>query len=115
MAAADAAAAAAAAALGLGEESEEESIDADDPPMDEEAIKELRFENRSSLIRVFDYTELSAEVIQDKLGLNEPVDLIITWDSDSALESAVTTSFKEPETMLSTMKFRSFDSRCRRT
>jgi hypothetical protein len=87
-AAAAAASAAAAAALGLGEESEEELIDAHDPPMDEEAIKELRFEFRSSLERVFDYTELSAEVIQDKLGLNEPVDLILTWDSDSALESA---------------------------
>jgi hypothetical protein len=36
-----AAAAAAAAALGLGEELEEESIDADDPPIDEEAIKGL--------------------------------------------------------------------------
>jgi hypothetical protein len=88
-AAADAAAAAAAAAaLGLGEESEEESIDADDPPMDEEAIEELRFEFRSSLECVFDYTELSAEVIQDKLSLNELVDLILTWDSDSTLESA---------------------------
>jgi hypothetical protein len=42
-----AAAADAAAALGLGEESEEESIDADDPLVDEEAIKELRFEFRS--------------------------------------------------------------------
>jgi hypothetical protein len=56
--------------------------------MDEEAIEELRFEFRSSLERVFHYTELSAEVIQDKLGLNEPVDLILTWDSDSALELA---------------------------
>jgi hypothetical protein len=27
-------------------------------------------------------------VIQDKLGLNKPVDLIQTWDSDGALESA---------------------------
>jgi hypothetical protein len=88
MAAAADAAADAAAALGLGEESEEESIDADDPPMDEEAIEELRFKFQSSLERVFDYTELSAEVIQDKLGLNEPVDLILTWDSDRALKSA---------------------------
>jgi hypothetical protein len=27
-------------------------------------------------------------VVQDKLGLNEPVDLLHTWDSDGALESA---------------------------
>jgi hypothetical protein len=74
--AAAAAAAAAAAVLSLGEGDEEELIDADDPPIDEEAIEELCFEFRSSLKRVFDYTELSAEVIQDKLGLHEPVDLI---------------------------------------
>jgi hypothetical protein len=88
MAAAAEDAAAAAAALGLGEESEEESIDADDPPLDEEAIAELKTEFRNSLVRVFGYTEVSAEVIQGKLGLNEPVDLIQTWDSDNALELA---------------------------
>jgi hypothetical protein len=71
MAAAADAAAAAAAALGLGDDSEEESVDTNDPPIDEEAIEELRFEFRSSLECVFDYTELLAEVIQDKLGLNE--------------------------------------------
>jgi hypothetical protein len=84
----NAAAAAAAAALGIGEESEEESMDADDPPLDGEAIAELRTEFQNSLARVFGYTEVSAGVIQDKLGLNEPVNLILTWDSDSALESA---------------------------
>jgi hypothetical protein len=88
MAAAADDAAAIAAALGLGEESEEESIDEEDPPLNEEAIAELRTEFRNSLVRVFGYTEVSAAVIQDKLGLNEPVNLIITWDSDSALESA---------------------------
>jgi hypothetical protein len=81
---ADDAAAAAAAVLGLSEESEEELIDADDLPLDEEAIAEFR----NSLVRVFGYMEVSAGVIQDKLGLNEPVNLILTWDSDSALESA---------------------------
>jgi hypothetical protein len=80
--------AAIAAALGLGEESEEESIDEEDPPLDEEAIAELRTAFRNSLVRVFGYTEVSATVIQDKLGLNEPVNLVLTWDSDSALESA---------------------------
>jgi hypothetical protein len=84
----DAAAAAAAAALGLGEESEEGSIDEEDPPLDEEAIAELRTAFRNSLVRVFGYTEVSAVVIQDKLGLNEPVNLILIWDSDSTLESA---------------------------
>jgi hypothetical protein len=39
-------------------------------------------------VRVFGYTELSATVHRDKLDLNEPVDLIQTWGSDSALESA---------------------------
>jgi hypothetical protein len=94
-----AAAAAPAAALGLGGDEEEEDVgsvknpgdpaddpagwetdsadDKDDPPLDEEAIE-----------HVFGYMELSAEVTQDKLGLNEPVDLIQTWDSDAALESA---------------------------
>jgi hypothetical protein len=88
MAAAADDAAAIAAALGLGEESEEESIDAEDPPIDEEAIAELRTAFRNSLVRVFGYTEVSATVIQDKLGLNEPVNLVLTWDRDSVLESA---------------------------
>jgi hypothetical protein len=88
MAAAADDAAAIAAALGLGEESEEESIDEEDPPLDEEAIAGLRTEFRNSLVRVFGYAEVSAAVIQDKLGLNEPVNLILLWDSDSALESA---------------------------
>jgi hypothetical protein len=100
-------AAAAAAALGLGDEVDEENEEAltaagdpedpagweedsndDDPPLDEEAIEGQKAEFRSSLERVFGYTELSALVIQDKLGLNEPVDLLQTWDSDAALESA---------------------------
>jgi hypothetical protein len=81
-------AAAVAAVLGLGEESEEGSINEEDPPLNEEAIAELRTEFRNSLVRVFGYTEVSAAVIQDKLGLNEPVNLILIWDSDSALESA---------------------------
>jgi hypothetical protein len=80
--------AAIAAALGLGEESEEGSIDAEDPPIDEEAIAELRAEFRNSLVRVFGYTEVSATVIQDKLGLNELVNLVLIWNSDSTLESA---------------------------
>jgi hypothetical protein len=104
-----AAAAAAAAALGLGDEVDEENEEAlaaggdpddpagweevseleeDDPSLDEEAIEELKTEFRGSLVRVFGYTELSASVVQDKLGLNEPVDLLQTWDSDGALESA---------------------------
>jgi hypothetical protein len=99
-------AAAAAAVLGLGdavdEENEEalaaggdpedpagwEEEDDDDPPLDEEAIDGLKTEFRNSLVRVFGYTELSASVIQDKLSLNEMVDLLQTWDSDAALESA---------------------------
>jgi hypothetical protein len=101
-----AAAATAAAALDLGEEGDEgesaseagedpedpagweEDSDEDDPSLDEEAIDGLKTEFRNSLERIFGYTELSAEVIQDKLGLNEPVDLLQTWDSDMALESA---------------------------
>jgi hypothetical protein len=105
------AAATAAAALGRGGEEDEEDVgsvenpgdpedpddpagweadsdDDDDPPLDEEAIEELKAEFRSSLERVFGYSELLAEVIQDKLGLNEPVDLLQTWDSDAVLESA---------------------------
>jgi hypothetical protein len=81
-------AAAIAAALSLGEESEEELINEENPPIDEEAIAELRTEFRNSLVRVFGYTEVSAAVIQDKLGLNEPVNLVLIWDSNSALESA---------------------------
>jgi hypothetical protein len=88
MAAAADDAAAIAAALGLGGESEEESVDEEDPPIDEEAIAELRTEFRNSLVRVFGYTEVSATVIQDKLGLNELVNLVLIWDSNSALESA---------------------------
>jgi hypothetical protein len=102
-----AAAAAAATALGLGDEVDKENEEAlaagrdpedpagweedsndDDPPLDEEAIEGLKAEFRSSHKRVFAYTELSAFVIQDKLGLNAPVDLLQTWDSDAALESA---------------------------
>jgi hypothetical protein len=107
-----AAAAAADAALGLGGDKEDvESVmdledpadlddpagweadsdfdeEDDDPPLDDEAIKELKAEFRNSLVRVFGYSALLAEVIQDKLGLNEPVDLLQTWDSDAALESA---------------------------
>jgi hypothetical protein len=59
-----------------------------DPPLNEEAIEGLKAEFQSSLERVFAYTELSASVIQDKLGLNALVDLLQTWDSDAALESA---------------------------
>jgi hypothetical protein len=65
-AAADAAGTAAAAVLGLVEESEEESIDADDPPLDEEAIEELQFEFQSSVERVFDYTELTADSVSER-------------------------------------------------
>jgi hypothetical protein len=102
-----AAAAAAADALGLGDEEEEQEEDVtagrdpedpagwegdsdngDDPSLNEEAIKELKAEFQSSLERVFGYTELSAEVIQDKLGLNKSVDLLQTWHSDAALELA---------------------------
>jgi hypothetical protein len=102
-----AAAAAAAAALDLGGDEENEGALAaggdpedpagweedlneedDDPPLHEEAIAELKTEFRNSVTRVFAYTELSASVIQDKLGLNKPVDLLQTWDSDAALESA---------------------------
>jgi hypothetical protein len=104
-----AAAAAAAAALGLGDKVDEEyeealaagddpddpagweeasELEEDDPSLDEEVIEELKAEFRDSLVRVFGYTELSALVVQDKLGLNEPVDLLQTWDSDGALKSA---------------------------
>jgi hypothetical protein len=107
-----AAAAATAAALGLGGDKEDvESVadpedpadlgdpagweadldfneEEDDPPLDNEAIKRLKAEFRRSLVRVFGYSELSAEVIQDRLGLKEPVDLLQTWDSDAVLESA---------------------------
>jgi hypothetical protein len=105
------AAAAAAAVLGLGgDEEEEEDIESgedpedpaenpagweedsfeeeDDPPLDNEAINEFRAEFRNSLIRVFGYTDASAGVLQDKLDLNEPVDLVQSWRSNSALESA---------------------------
>jgi hypothetical protein len=70
------------------EEDSDFDDDDDDPPLDEEAIEELRGEFRSSLERVFGYSELSAEVIQDKLGLNEPVDLLQTWDSNITFELA---------------------------
>jgi hypothetical protein len=104
-----AAAAAAAAVLGLGDEEDEgmnaseaaseagtdpagweevSELDEDEPPLDEEAIEELKTELRSSLVRVFDYTEHVAQVLQDKLHLNEPVDLLHAWGSDSALEYA---------------------------
>jgi hypothetical protein len=127
-----AAAAAAAAALGLGDEDEEENEDEenaaggdpedpagwaedsiednDDPPLDEEAIEELKADFRSSLVRVFGYTEVSAMVIQGKLGLNEPVDLLQTWDSDIALESACNNLAKALTTTRSMTKFRSFAS-----
>jgi hypothetical protein len=72
---------------GWGEDSDEDDDD-DDPPLDEEAIEELKADFRSSLIRVFGYTEVLAMVTQDKLGWNEPVDLLHTWDSDNMLESA---------------------------
>jgi hypothetical protein len=103
--------AAAAAALGLGEDNEdeqeedvasgedpedpaeweEESVveeEEDNPPLDTEAIEELRAEFRNSLVRVFDCSELAAQVLQDKLYLNEPVDLLQAWGSDTALEYA---------------------------
>jgi hypothetical protein len=104
------AAAAAAAVLGLrGDDDEEQEEDVvseadpevpagweadldldeeDDPPLDEEAIEELKAEFRNSLVRVFDYSELAAQVLQDKLYLNEPVDLLQAWGSDMALEYA---------------------------
>jgi hypothetical protein len=87
-------AAAAAAALGLGDEVDKEIEEAlaaggdpedpagweeednDDPPLNEEAIDGLKTEFHNSLVRVFGYTELSASVIQDNLGLNEMVDLL---------------------------------------
>jgi hypothetical protein len=103
-------AATAAAALGLGgDEEDEEEIpsgagedpedpagweadsdfdEEDDPLLDDEAIEELKAEFRNSLISVFSYTELSAEVLQDKLDVSKLVDLIQTWGSDSALELA---------------------------
>jgi hypothetical protein len=56
--------------------------------LDTEVIEGLRADFFSSLERVFGYTGLSAMVVQDKLALNEPVDLVQTWDSDAALESA---------------------------
>jgi hypothetical protein len=104
-----AAVAAAAAALGLRDEEDEEANaseagedpddpagweedsdfeEDDDPPLNKEAIKGLKAEFRSSLERDFGYSEISAEVILDKLGLNEPADLLLTRDSDIVLESA---------------------------
>jgi hypothetical protein len=80
-----AAAAAAAAELGLGGDEEDEGtnvseagsnpddpagweevsdLDEDDPPLAEEAIEELKTEFRSSLVRVFGYTEQAAQVLQ---------------------------------------------------
>jgi hypothetical protein len=110
-----AAATAAAAALGLGDEVDvdneealaagggepddpagwEEDSNEEDPPLDEEAIDGLKTEFGNSLVRVFAYMELLASVIQDKLGLNEPVDLIQTWDSDGAVESACNNLIRE--------------------
>jgi hypothetical protein len=105
-----AAAAADAAALGLGEKDKEEDVgsventgdpaddpagweedlspDDEDPPLDEEAIDGLKAEFLNSLVLVFDYTELAAQALQDKLCVNEPVDLLQAWGNDIALESA---------------------------
>jgi hypothetical protein len=99
-------AAAAAAALGLGGDEDEEDVrsiedpedlagweedsnlEEDDPPLDNEAIKEFKVQFRDSLIRVLDYSELAAQVLQEKLYVNELVDLLQAWGSDIALESA---------------------------
>jgi hypothetical protein len=51
-------------------------------------IEELKAEFQNSLIQVFSYTELSAEILQDKLDVSKLVNHIQTWGSDSALESA---------------------------
>jgi hypothetical protein len=122
-----AAAAAAAAALGLGDEEDEGSnasqgaseagtdpagweevseLDEDDPPLDEEAIGELKTEFRSSLVRVFDYTEQAAQVLQDLLHLNEPVDLLQAWGSDSALEYACNNLIRSAHHMVPVPAFR---------
>jgi hypothetical protein len=103
-----AAAAAAAVVLGLrGDKEDEEDVESvadpedpaswesdsdldkdDDPPLDEEAIEELKAEFWNSLVRVFDYSELVAQVLQDKLYVNEQVDLLQAWGSNTALEYA---------------------------
>ena len=127
-----AAAAAAAAALGLGDEEDEgtnaseaaseaggdpedpagwEEVseldeDEDEPPLDEEAIGELKTEFRSSLVRVFDYTEHAAQVLQDLLHLNEPVDLLQAWGSDSALEYACNNLIRSAHHMVPIPAFR---------
>jgi hypothetical protein len=122
-----AAAAAAAAALGLGGDEEDEGtnaleagsnledpagweevseLDEDDPPLDEEAIEELKTEFRSSLVRVFEYTEQAAQVLQDKLYLNEPVNLLQAWGSDSALECACNNLIRGAHHMVPAPAFR---------
>jgi hypothetical protein len=110
MAAAAAAATTATAALSLGgDEGEEQEEDVasgadpedpagweadsdfeedDDRPLDDEAINELKAEFRNSLVVVLNYSELLAEVLQDKLYINEPVNLLQAWGSDTVLESA---------------------------
>jgi hypothetical protein len=129
-----AAAAAAAAALSLGGDEEdiepvvdpEDPADLDDPagweadsdfteedndpPLDDEAIEELKAEFRNSLVRVLGYSELSAEVIQDKIGLNEPVDLLQTWDSDAALESACNNLIRGANNYAVDTRYQSFNS-----
>jgi hypothetical protein len=122
------AAAAAAAALGLGGDEEDEGtnaseaasaagldpagweeaseLDEDEPPLDEEAIEELKTEFRSSLVRVFDYPEQAAQVLQDKLYLNEPVDLLQAWGSDSALEYACNNLIRSAHHMVPVPVFR---------
>jgi hypothetical protein len=60
----------------------------DEDPLDLNAIEGLMEDFRNSLEQVFSYTALSAKVVQDKLSLNEPVDLLQTWDNDDALQLA---------------------------
>jgi hypothetical protein len=108
-----AAAAAAAAVFGLREDKEEVASDSeedledpagweedsdpefdgdDEAPLDADEIRCLMEDFRNSLQHVFGHTALSADAVQDKLCLNEPVDLLQTWDSDAAVEWLATTS-----------------------
>jgi hypothetical protein len=78
--------------------------DDDDPPLDEEVIEELKAEFRSSLVRVFGYSELSTNpLISSRTGgVTRQSNWCVTFSSEALT------------TLSSTVRRRPFIIRCRR-
>jgi hypothetical protein len=77
---------------GEGTDSEDEVESGDeDAAVDPAAIQQLVAAFHASLVDIFGYSAVAAQVIQEHLSLTEPVDLETNWLDDEDLRTACTT------------------------